>query len=428
MNTGSGIPLIDFINCFSNTLDLVSPSVMNHHKRVAYIAFRIATELKLPRREVENIFLASLLHDIGVFSLNDRLNALQFEIDFKQPGLLYHGLLGQTFLEKYFPLLEVAPLVGAHHLYWQDRGSYPCDAATLLGSQIIHLADRTDILVDGNQAILGQIPGLMSRIEEQAGKMFHPEPVRVLKALSTQESFWFDIVNPQNIPMIAAQFEPDMLRLDSDGLLSLAKAFCHIIDFRSPFTATHSVGVSVCARALAELMNFSAREAHDMQIAGYLHDLGKLAIPLEILEKPDKLTESEYDIIKSHSYYGYRALETVPGLQRVNTWGSLHHERLDGQGYPFHIEAKDLSTGSRIVAVADIFTALSEDRPYRKGLAAEKALQILIKHAEKGAIDRDVVAVLAENINQVNDLRDKAQNEAGLEYQNFSAKQELKAV
>ena len=96
-------------------------------------------------------------------------------------------------------------------------------------------------------------------------------------------------------------------------------------------------------------------EIQDLKIAGYLHDLGKLAVPKEILEKPGKLTATEFNIVKTHAYYGYRTLETVRGLEKINNCGTLHHECLDGSGYPFHLNGDNLSIGSRIMAIADIF-------------------------------------------------------------------------
>jgi len=421
MTTSTKISLIELASCVSNALDLISPLVMNHHKRVAYIAFRIADELKLPQEESNRIILAALLHDIGLLSLQDRLNALNFEMNFQSKCLLQHGLLGQFLLERYFPATKVPLLIGAHHLYWQDRKDCSLDDRTLLGSQIIHLADRTEILIDRDHEVLGQVPGILSQIAAQSGVMFCPELVEVLSSLAVKEYFWLDIVSPHHTWLFRTNLAQQTIELDSHDLLSLAKTFCHIIDFRSSFSATHSVGVAASSQVLADLMNFQPQESLKMKIAGYLHDLGKLAIPREILEKPGKLNGLEYNIMKSHAYYGYRTLETVHGFEMINAWGTLHHERLNGQGYPFHIGANELSLGSRIMAVADIFTALLEDRPYRDGVSEEKALQIIEKYTKDGALDPDIVAVLKANINVIHRSQSEAQKEAALEYQKFRA-------
>ncbi|MDW8002705.1 MAG: HD domain-containing phosphohydrolase [Deltaproteobacteria bacterium] len=129
--------------------------------------------------------------------------------------------------------------------------------------------------------------------------------------------------------------------------------------------------------------------------------MGKLAIPTEILEKPGPLTEFEMSIIKSHTYYSYRVLESVPEMQTVNQWASFHHERLDGSGYPFHLTAKDLTLGSRIVAVADLVTALLEDRPYRKGFSPKEMFEILRNLVHEGAIDGRIVRIAESSIDLI---------------------------
>lgn len=156
-----------------------------------------------------------------------------------------------------------------------------------------------------------------------------------------------------------------------------------------------------------------------MKIAGYLHNLGKLAVPLEILEKAAKLTEDEFNIIKSHTFYTCRILETISNLDVINTWASFYHERLDGKGYPFHHKGEDLSLGSRIMAVADVLTAVTEDRPHRKGMPSDGALQVLRQMAESSVLDSYVVSTLRLYYDEVNSVRIAARAAASKEYQEF---------
>jgi len=156
-----------------------------------------------------------------------------------------------------------------------------------------------------------------------------------------------------------------------------------------------------------------------MKIAGYLHDLGKLAVPSEILEKPAKLTEDEFNIIKSHPFYTYRILETISDLDVINIWASFHHERLEAKGYPFHNKGEDLSLGSRIMAIADVFTAITEDRPYRKKMTSDEALQVLREMAENSTLDSNLVSTLRLHYDEVNSLRIAAQAAASKECQEF---------
>ena len=131
------------------------------------------------------------------------------------------------------------------------------------------------------------------------------------------------------------------------------------------------------------LMGFSAWECQLIRVAGNLHDLGKLAVPAEILEKSGQLTDAEYNLIKGHSFYTYHILEAIDELEIITAWAAFHHERLDGSGYPFQISGDQLSLPARIVAVADVFTAITEDRPYRVGMDPDQALSVLRKNGRR---------------------------------------------
>jgi HD-GYP domain-containing protein (c-di-GMP phosphodiesterase class II) len=209
------------------------------------------------------------------------------------------------------------------------------------------------------------------------------------------------------------------IEMDMDNLLAFGKFISQSIDFRSRFTATHSTGVGTVAEALARIIGFSDRERKMIYVAGCLHDLGKMAVPTEILEKPGKLTDAEFNIIRSHTYHTYRSLETISAFDTINKWASFHHEHLDGTGYPFHYKKADLPLGSRIMSVADVFTAITEDRPYRKGMDTQNALKVLEDMSRNSALDADIVSMLEEHFDDINALRITAQNTADSEYRKF---------
>ena len=156
-----------------------------------------------------------------------------------------------------------------------------------------------------------------------------------------------------------------------------------------------------------------------MEIAGYLHDLGKLAVSKDILEKNLTLDAEEFNSIRKHPYYTYFVLNKVKGLENIATWAAYHHERSNGNGYPFHIKGENFSKLARIMAVADIVTALTEDRPYRLGLNKESVEKILLAMAENGGIDKNIADLVCENFYRINDVRIKAQQEAQREYAAF---------
>lgn len=411
------VNLFDLIMSLSTAVDLVSQVMANHHKEVAYIASSIARELGLSREEESELIIAGALHDTGAISLKERFETLNFEVEFPHR----HAELGYRLIKIFKPLSKIAHLVRYHHVPWSGgEGSEFEGEKVPLGSHILHLADRVDVLIDKKREILGQVKALGEKIEEFAGKMFLPELVGAFKRVATREYFWLDVAGPSIDQILSRRMSLATIELNREGLLNLSQLFSQIIDFRSRFTSTHSSGVAVSAEALARFVGFSEKESQEMKIAGYLHDLGKLAVPTEILEKPGKLTPEEFNLIRSHTFYTYRILEPIGDLEVINSWASFHHERLDGRGYPFHHRDEDLSLGSRIMAVADVFTALTEDRPYRKGMEGGRVLEILQEMAESSALDSHIVSLLEAHFEEINSTRIASQKAAAKNYQKFT--------
>jgi len=412
--------LAEFIGGLAHAMDLVSPTLVNHHKRVGYMAFALASELGLSDRERAVIATAGLVHDSGALSLHERLGALKFELDLEAPGASDHAYMGYVLLRPFEIFTDVAPIVRHHHLWWERASECSMRNDLVLAANLLHLVDRVDVLIDRQKEILGQVPEIREQIVAQSGRMFAPRLVEAFGGLSRHESFWLDLFSPYLQTLVQHGLEGWNHKLTSDELLGLSKVFSTVIDFRSRFTATHSAGVSATAEALAEACGFSPTECRSMRLAGYLHDLGKLAVPAEILEKPDKLSGAEFAVIRGHTYHTYRVLQGIRGLETVNEWASFHHERLNGQGYPFHRSADNLSLGSRIMAVADVLTAITEDRPYRAGMQPEKAIGVLNDMASNGVLDQSVVALLRERFHSVNQTRAAAQSAALQEFESQS--------
>jgi putative nucleotidyltransferase with HDIG domain len=192
---------------------------------------------------------------------------------------------------------------------------------------------------------------------------------------------------------------------------SIAELFGRIVDAASPRTMVHSAGVAATAVALAERLKFSPREISLMRAAGFLHDLGKLTVPKGILDNPNALTKLELTEVKSHTYHTFRILDTIGGMPQIREWAAFHHERLDGSGYPFHHKGRDLTLGARILGVADVFTAVTEDRPFRQRMTVQEAISILENLARTNRLDRDVIAVLRRDCEAIDSLRQDGQAE-----------------
>ncbi|MGI6706708.1 MAG: HD-GYP domain-containing protein [Clostridia bacterium] len=411
------IRLFDLILCLSNTMDLMDPAIVNHHKQVAYIAYHIGEALGLAPELRRELLMAGALHDIGAFSLKEKLKALSFELENPHK----HAEAGYSLLRIFKPLESAAVPIRFHHTPWAEgKGNEFRGKSVPIASHILHLSDRIAVLIDKRRPILSQVDAIRSKIREKSGSMFMPLLVKTFEAISIKEVFWLDLVSQNLFELLSRITDIQSFTLGIDGLVSFGKIISKMIDFRNPFTATHSTSVAMIAEALAALSGFSQKECKLMRAAGYLHDLGKLAVPVEYLEKPDKLSSNEYNIMKAHTYYTFQTLQSIEGLETVNAWASFHHERLDGSGYPFHLKAEDIPLGSRIMAVADVFTALTEDRPYRKSLSDREAVRILNDMAEKHALDRIVVHTLERNLTKIHAFRAQAQESAATEYHSLT--------
>ncbi|NPV87782.1 MAG: HD domain-containing protein [Anaerolineae bacterium] len=403
------IPLFDLVMSLCNAIDLISPRVVGHQKRVAHIAYSVAREMNFAPRERNLLLLAGALHDSGALSLRERLEALDFEV--KDPHR--HAKVGYLLFRDFSPLAESAHFIRFHHVRWENgKGEMFEGQAVPEGSQILHLADRVEVLIKKDIPILEQAKTICETIRPQSGRMFHPQHVEAFLSCAQRESFWLDLVSEDIDAILRSEARLSVLELDMNALLELGHLFAHLIDFRSRFTVAHSCGVASTAEILAQRMGFSRRGYQTLRVAGYLHDLGKLAVPKEVLEKPGPLSPQEWNLMRTHTYHTYRTLATVKDLEDVNAYAACHHERLDGNGYPFHYTGDALPLGARIMAVADVFTALMEDRPYRPGMERDETLKMMRIMTKNGELDGQIMELLEENVEEIDQRRIEVQRNA----------------
>lgn len=246
-----------------------------------------------------------------------------------------------------------------------------------------------------------QVDDLSETITAASGDLIHDDVVSLFLGIAGREDFWLDLSSPRLYSILLHSGPFRRAEIGYDNIFSIASLFRNTIDFKSRFTATHSTGVAECAAMLAKIFGLTDAEVKQIQIAGYFHDVGKLAVPNSILEKPAKLTNCEFAVIRQHTYFTYSVLDTIGGLDHIAEWAAFHHEKLDGSGYPFHVSSEKINTGSRIMAVSDIFTAIAEDRPYRKGMERKQIETILKSQVATNALDKKMVNLLIENFEEI---------------------------
>ncbi|MDI9476980.1 MAG: HD-GYP domain-containing protein [Candidatus Alkaliphilus sp. MAG34] len=413
------ISFSQLVSALSEAVDLVCPVLNNHHKQVAYISYRIAKALNFPNEKLADLVIAGLLHDTGALGLDERIDLL----DFEEKDAYRHTINGYILLKDLEIFKKAGEIIKHHHLPWANgAGTIYRGDSVHPESHILYLSDRIAVSIDRNIGILYQVKDILRKIKNQANSRFHPQFVSIFEELGATKTFWLDVVSLYIDDKLGEIWKDFDKQLDLEELLEVTKVFARIIDSRSRFTAIHSSGVEAVARIIAQKMNWSERDCIKMAIAGNLHDLGKLAIPDKILEKPGKLTTGEYKIMRSHAYHGYRLLNKIEGLEEINRYGSFHHERIDGSGYPFQLEGGDLEEGSKIMAIADVLTATTEDRPYRKGMEYAEAMGIIEKMGQDSKLDTEIIALVKENSEEINFIREKAQQEAAKKYRDFDSR------
>jgi HD-GYP domain-containing protein (c-di-GMP phosphodiesterase class II) len=411
--TDSFTTMGSLLGALARALNLIDPNVENHHQQTAYLSFMIARGAQFTDEELELTIYAALLHDIGFITGDEQKSVAELEteaVKLSRTGAsILRGLSGAE---------PVSDIILHCQCPWTDYLALPDEirereSQSARIASVIHLADVISTMIKPDEPIIHQRSFLRSVAVSMRDKEFSAEAVDAFLIVSEFEFIWMDLrYNPQFLTFFAGKLHDVSL----DRTVELTGLMSRIIDYRSSFTAMHSAGVAASAEAMARLCGMSEDECKMMKIAGYLHDVGKLTTPRAILEKPGKLTDEEFDRVKEHPYYTRLILLDVKGFDKIADWAGFHHEKLDGSGYPYHIGADELDLGARIVAVADIFSAITEVRPYRTGMKKEQAMKLLNGDAAAGKLCSGVVDVLNKNYEEIDRAREEAARTEGARY------------
>lgn len=234
----------------------------------------------------------------------------------------------------------------------------------------------------------------LEMVQKRRAKWFDPTLVDIVKSWRKDEEWWGAIADIANIEKLVLALEPgdDPMLATDERLDKIAYAFASVIDAKTPFTYRHSTNVAGYASVICTALGYDRDTARDILRAGLLHDIGKLGISNRILDKPAPLTDVERNEMKKHPAWTWEILERVPAFHRFALPASLHHERLDGNGYPWGIPADGLDFGARILGIADVYEALTADRPYRGPMDPTAAIAIMNKDIGK-AFDASMMEV-----------------------------------
>ena len=277
--------------------------------------------------------------------------------------------------------------------HWDGKG-YPDglrgDEIPLF-ARILNLCQTLEVFMSVNG-----LREAMQVVEERSGGWFDPELVTALMTLEGETEMWGRMQDgTAQSWVIENEPHSDELIADDSRVDNICDAFAAVVDAKSPYTHRHSRGVTRITLAIGEKLGFDTGITTMLRRAALLHDIGKLSVPNNILDKPGKLTANEWETVRLHPYYTQRILERIDGFQHLAYIASAHHEKLDGSGYYRNLRATQLPMPARALTVADMYDALTANRPYRDGLPVERALEIIGQEVPR-ALDADCFAALKE--------------------------------
>jgi len=446
-STEFSLRVAEVVSALSHALDLGTGQPVGHSVRSCLLAMRLAEEIGLSKAMRKDLFYATLLKDAGCSTNASKMFHALGSDDIKAKRDVKLTDWTRTSWETVsYALQNVAPdkplaqRVAALWRMARTSKQYSWEVTKIRcerGAAIARLVGLSEVTADGIASLdehwngEGQPQGLkkkeiplLSRLmllaqtldiyftargateamqvaRNRSGAWFDPDLVNAARSIEARGMLWADL-SSEEVYDVALSMEPEPKEMQEDDQTfhSICVAFGQIVDSKSPFTFSHSENVANIAVTIGEKMFLDARRLRVLRNAALLHDLGKMGVSNQILEKPGELNEDEWRVMRLHPFYTWKILHAIPRFGELSEIAASHHEKLDGSGYFRGLADKQLSLEARILAVAEIFDGLAARTPYREPRSRKKALHVLHKEACH-QLDPNCVAALEECADQL---------------------------
>jgi putative nucleotidyltransferase with HDIG domain len=429
------ISFSEIISALTFALDLTEGAIEGHALRSCLLGMRIGDALGVSGHERVSLYYALQLKDVGCSSNASRMTQIiggddramkastkledwrKTAVSLRALKVLWRNILpGKSFIRRIIRFVEIARDASANRKgmiemrcergaqiirklemdeitaaavlgvdeHWDGKG-YPHglkgEEIPLL-ARICSIAQNLDVF-----AIEDSIPAAMTVLRKRSGIWFDPNIVQVVERLNAEGNFWEHCRSAKHVEEIRSAvlaLDPgEKTALTPERVDRICEAFANVVDAKSPFTFKHSIGVADVAVELACELNLPPDRIQLVRRAALLHDIGKLSVPNPILEKSSRLTADEWAVVVEHPNMTRSILGRISAFRELATFAAEHHEKMDGSGYPLGLKGEEMSLESRLLAMADMFAAMAENRPYRAGIEPAKILEILEKDVPK---------------------------------------------
>ena len=374
--------LNNFLLSTSTALDLVEKHkykiVENHSKRVAFLSLKLGEKIQLAPQEMADLCSYCLVHNIALTHAQE---------DSKE----YYEL-AQEYTKDFPFLCGYANILKYHNEFLDGSGIFGIKGKDIpLLSQILCFSHTLDRKFNLSGKEIENRKEIISFLEEKEDILFSKEIVDVFLDIASTVDFWLDLQNENDILYyIFATLYDFTITPSFEEVLKITTPFEKLINDDASF-------LNICEK-MTSFYEFEHKDKQTFLIAASLHNIGKLAIPNEIINKNESLNENEYEVIKSYPYYTKKVLSNLMGFNDITNWACRVQETIDGSGYPFKLSGKDLSLKDRLMAILNIYHSLTNKKPYREAFSHEEAVSIMLEKANAGELDRAIVKDIAKEL------------------------------